>query len=66
MFVRPEEEPNITGDAIRAFTLTGTRAEVVDRLKEIEELNYNQFGLLVSHGQEIAMLEEWSEAFAKV
>jgi hypothetical protein len=48
------------------FTLAGKRDEVVDRIRQIKALGYHQFALRVAHGQEIAMLEEWSEAFAKV
>ena len=65
MFVRPEET-HITGDVIRGMTLTGTRAELAERLKGMKALGYNQIQFHTVPGQESDMLERWAEVMAKV
>jgi 5,10-methylenetetrahydromethanopterin reductase len=65
MFVRPEET-HITGDIIRGLTLTGTRAELVERLRGMKQLGYNQIQFHTVPGQENDMLERWADVMAKV
>jgi 5,10-methylenetetrahydromethanopterin reductase len=65
MFLRPEET-HITANIIRGLTLTGTRAEVIERLKGIEALGYNQIQFHTVPGQENDMLERWADVMAKV
>lgn len=66
MFLRPEEEANISGAVIRALTFTGTKAELVDGLCAIKAAGYSQFGFQVRHGHEMAMIEDWADVVAKV
>jgi len=66
MFLRPEEQANISGAVIRALTFTGTRAELVEGLRAIKAAGYSQFGFHVRHGHEMAMLEDWAEVVAGV
>lgn len=65
MFVRPEET-HITADVIRGLTLTGTKAELVDRLKGLKQLGYNQIQFHTVPGQEDDMLQRWADVMAKV
>lgn len=66
MFLRPEEEPIITGAVIRALTFTGTQAELVEGVRALKSAGYSQFGVHIRNGQETAMLQDWAEVFAKV
>ncbi len=66
MFLRPEEAPLLTGAAIRALTFTGTRAELVEGVRELKSAGFSQFGVHIRHGHETAMLQDWAEVFAKV
>jgi 5,10-methylenetetrahydromethanopterin reductase len=65
MFVRPEET-HVTADVIRGLTLTGTRAELVDRLKGMKAVGYSQIQFHMVPGQEDDMLERWADVMAKV
>src|ERR1700722_573574 len=65
MFVRPEET-HLTGEVIRGLTLTGTRAELVERLRGIKQAGYNQVQFHTVPGQENQMLEKWADVMAKV
>jgi 5,10-methylenetetrahydromethanopterin reductase len=65
MFLRPEEK-HISADVIRGLTLTGTRAELVDRVKGMKALGYNQIGVNLVPGQEDEMLQGWADVMAKV
>ena len=66
MFLRPEEQDIITADVIRAFTFTGTRAELADGLRAMKAAGYSQFGMHIRTGHEMAMLEDWAEVIASV
>jgi 5,10-methylenetetrahydromethanopterin reductase len=66
MFLRPEEQELITSDVIRAFTFTGTEAELVDGLRAIKAAGYCQFGMHIRTGHEAAMLQDWAEIISKV
>jgi 5,10-methylenetetrahydromethanopterin reductase len=66
MFLRPEEHDIINADVIRAFTFTGTRAEIADGLRAMKTAGYSQFGMHIRTGHEIAMLEDWAEVIARV
>ena len=66
MFLRPEEHDIINADVIRAFTFTGTRAELADGLRAMKAAGYSQFGMHIRTGHEIAMLEDWAEVIARV
>ena len=66
LFLRPDEREVITADAIRTLTFTGTQAELADGLRAIQAVGFKQFTCHARHGHEMAMLEDWSEVFAKV
>ncbi len=66
MFLRPEEHDIITADVIKAFTFTGTRAELVDGLRAMKAAGYGQFGTHIRTGHEMAMLQDWADVIAKV
>lgn len=63
--VRPEEK-HITADVIKGFTLTGTRAELVERLRGLKERGFNQLQFLTAPGEENEMMERWAEVMARV
>ena len=65
MFLRPEEHQVCTAELIRAVTVTGTRSELRERLRELQGVGYTDFSINIRHGQP-AMLEEWAEVFAGV
>ena len=65
MFLRPEEQALCTADLIRATTLTGTRAELRDRIRALRDAGYNHLAVHIRHGQP-QMLEEWVNVFAMV
>jgi 5,10-methylenetetrahydromethanopterin reductase len=66
MFLRPEEQAIITGDLIKAFTFTGTQAELVDGVRAVKAGGYSQFGFNLRNGHEMAMLDDWAAIIAKV
>jgi 5,10-methylenetetrahydromethanopterin reductase len=65
MFLRPDEK-HITGNVIRGLTQTGTRAELVERLRGLKSLGYHQASIHTVPGQENDQLERWAEVMAKV
>jgi 5,10-methylenetetrahydromethanopterin reductase len=65
MFVRPEEK-HISADVIRGLSLTGTRAELVERLQGVKALGYKQVCTNIVPGHEDEMLQRWSEVMAKL
>jgi 5,10-methylenetetrahydromethanopterin reductase len=66
MFLRPEEANIITADVIRAFTFTGTRAELADGLRAMKAAGLSQFGMHIRTGHEMAMLQAWADVIASV
>jgi 5,10-methylenetetrahydromethanopterin reductase len=65
MWVRPEEERFLSGDLIRLTTFTGTREELVDRVRTLRDAGYQQLAVQLVPGHEDAM-EEWMEVFSRV
>jgi 5,10-methylenetetrahydromethanopterin reductase len=65
MFLRPEET-HITEKVIRGLTLTGTKAELVERIRGIMERGYKQLNFQTVPGQENDMIERWADVMAKV
>jgi hypothetical protein len=65
MIVRPEEEHLVTAGLIRTMTMTGTVADLRDRIRALRDAGFRQFTTHVRFGQE-QMLEEWSDVFAGV
>jgi 5,10-methylenetetrahydromethanopterin reductase len=66
MFLKPDEEPQMTADVIRTFTFTGTKAELVERLRQLKRDGLTQFGVEIRYGHEDEMLERWADVFAAV
>ena len=65
MFLRPEEK-HITDKVIRILTLTGTKAELVERVRGLKQLGYDQLMFQATPGQENDMLQRWADVMAKV
>ena len=63
MFLRPEERFLVTGDMIGALSLTGTKPELVERVRNLEAAGYDQITIQVVEGHESA-LEDWAEVFS--
>ena len=64
MYVRPEET-HITPELVKATSLSGTREELIERLRSMKDAGYSQVTVQLVHGHEAA-LEEWAEVFAAV
>jgi len=65
MWVRPEEQRFLSGDLIRATTFTGTRDELVDRVRALRDAGYQQLAVQLVPGHEDAM-DDWMEVFSRV
>jgi alkanesulfonate monooxygenase SsuD/methylene tetrahydromethanopterin reductase-like flavin-dependent oxidoreductase (luciferase family) len=65
MVLRPEEHEVCTADLIRTVTLTATRAELRERLRELGRMGYTHCAIGIRHGQP-QMLEEWADVFEGV
>ncbi len=64
MFVRPEET-HITPELVQATTMSGSREELIDRLRHLRDTGYTQFTVQLVHGHEEA-IEEWADVFKAV
>ena len=65
MYLRPEEEEVCTGELIRATTMTGTKAELRERLQELVRAGFCH--LCVETGyRHPEVLEDWVEVFSSV
>lgn len=60
MFLRPEEEANISGEMIRMLSFTATAPELREGVRELKAAGYSQFAPHIRHGHD-TMLEDWSE-----
>ena len=65
MFVRPDET-HLTPDLVRATTMSGTREELIERLRGVRDAGYNQVTVQLVHGHEAAGLERWAEVLQAV
>jgi 5,10-methylenetetrahydromethanopterin reductase len=63
MWVRPEEERFLSADLIRTTTFTGTREELIDRVRMLRDAGYQQLAVQLVPGHEDAM-EDWMEVFS--
>jgi 5,10-methylenetetrahydromethanopterin reductase len=66
LFLKAEEEPHITADAIQTLSFSGTKPELVNRVRQLRDRGLTQLGVETRHGHEIAMLEDWADVFASV
>lgn len=61
IFVRPEET-HVTPELVKATSMSGTRDELVERLRGLAAAGYDQVTIQLVHGHESA-IEEWAEVF---
>lgn len=61
MFVRPEER-HITPELVKATTMSGTRDELILRLRALRDAGYDQITVQLVHDHEAA-IEQWAEVF---
>jgi 5,10-methylenetetrahydromethanopterin reductase len=60
LFVRDDERQFVTGDAIRTGTMTGTPAELRERVAALERAGYDQLTIQLVYGHEDAV-EDWAK-----
>ncbi|TAL03229.1 MAG: LLM class flavin-dependent oxidoreductase [Rhodospirillaceae bacterium] len=65
MFVRPDEK-HLTGPLIKGLTMTGTKAELVERLRGVKALGFSQVQFHTFPGHENEMMERWADVMAQV
>ena len=63
LFLRPDEAPLITADLIREATVTGTKAELRESIRALEQAGFTQFSCHIRFGHE-ETLDEWAEVIA--
>lgn len=66
LFLRPGEADQMTDDVVRTFTLTGTKTELVEKIRALRDNGLQQLGVEMRYGHEPAMLEDWADVFAAV
>jgi 5,10-methylenetetrahydromethanopterin reductase len=57
LFIRPEEEPFVTGDLIQATTITGTADDLRERLRRVADAGYDEVVVGITPGHE-EMIED--------
>ena len=65
MVLRPEEQEVCTAELIRTLTMTATKGELQERLRDLGKAGYTHFAVSIRHGHP-EMLEEWADVFAGV
>lgn len=60
MTVRPDEEHLITGDFIRATTISGTKEELRDKIRALKDMGYSLFSTHVRAARP-EMIERWAD-----
>jgi 5,10-methylenetetrahydromethanopterin reductase len=65
LFLRPDEQHLITAELIRAMTITGTKQELREKIRELARAGYKQFSCHIRYGHE-ASLDRWAEVIAGV
>jgi hypothetical protein len=63
--VRPEEDRFATADLMRAMTVTGTAAELRDRMQRLQEAGYDEVVVQITPGRE-TMIDHWARAFESI
>lgn len=64
MFLRPEET-HITPELVKATTMSGTKDELIARMRSLKDAGYDQVTVQLVHDHE-ASIEAWAEVFAAV
>lgn len=62
IYVRSDEDHLVTGDLIRATTLTGTADELRQSLQKLADAGYDEIVINVAPGQD-EMIEDWKAVF---
>ncbi len=62
MYLKPEEHEFATGELIRSTSLSGTRAEVREKLRELSDAGFTHFGVNVGW-RHPEIIEDWVEVF---
>ena len=65
MFLRPDEEPLISGDLIRAATFTGPKEELRERLRALRRAGLDRWAVQIPQ-QHPDALDDWAEVIAGV
>ena len=65
MYLRPEET-HLTGDIIKVLTMTGTKKELAEQLKEMKALGFKEAKFHTAAGHEHEMIERWADVMAEV
>lgn len=66
MYLKAGEEELMTPEVIRAFTFTGEKRELAERIRQLKADGLSQFGVELRYGHEEDMLQSWAEVFAMV
>ncbi|MCB1686435.1 MAG: LLM class flavin-dependent oxidoreductase, partial [Pseudomonadales bacterium] len=64
MFVRPEET-HLSEDLVKATTMSGTREELVERMRALAAAGYDQVTVQLVHNHESA-IERWADVFRSI
>ena len=59
MYLRPEEQQFITGEMLKALTLTGRPTEIKERCSRLRAAGYDQIAIQIVPGHE-AEIEQWA------
>jgi 5,10-methylenetetrahydromethanopterin reductase len=62
LFVRDDERQFVSGDAIRSGTMTGTAAELRERVRALDAAGYDQLTIQLVYGHEDAV-DDWARVF---
>lgn len=65
LFLRPDEEHLITAELIKAMTVTGTREELRESIRELGRAGFKQFSCHIRYGHEDS-LERWADVIEGV
>ena len=65
MYLRAEEEALCSGDFIKATTWTATRADLIERMRELQAIGYQNLCVEMGY-RHPEKLREWSEVFERV
>ncbi len=60
MYVNPGEEPFLTPEVIRSFSLTAAREQIIERIKALEAAGLNEVAFCILNDNARSMIEELS------
>jgi len=64
MYLRPEEEQFVTGEMLKALTLTGRPNEIIERRDALQAAGYDQTTIQIVPGHE-SELEQWAKVLIR-